>query len=219
MNMKLSDKEIIVFDMDGVIVDSVDLMFELTSKDFPDISREDFQNLFVGNLFDQLKVMEDRYGLPNREDEEFIRSREEYTKKKVSSSQMYPGIKELLTELKNLEKGLSLNTSAAPKNTLPLLDRLGITKLFDYIFTRGDSPLKIEKFRLIAECYGVNPKEFIFVTDSIGDIQESGELGIPTIAVTWGVHDRKHFEDNRFSNVIGIVDTVDELSLLLTQQV
>ena len=45
----------------------------------------------------------------------------------------------------------------------------------------------------------------------LGDIKEADIAGVTTVAVTWGVHDRKYFAREEHLNVLGIVDTVAEL--------
>ena len=104
-----------------------------------------------------------------------------------------------------------LNTNAYTRNTLPILEYSKTNHLFDFIATAELSKSKIEKFKLIEDRYNENKKDVLFITDSLGDIKEADTAGVPTIAVTWGVHDRLFFESESHSNLIGIVDTVKEL--------
>ena len=54
---------------------------------------------------------------------------------------------------------------------------------------------KVKKFKTLFEKYNLNPKEVIFITDTVGDIDESREVGIGTIiAVADGYQDKKVLE-------------------------
>ncbi len=90
------------------------------------------------------------------------------------------------------------------------------------IATAELSKSKVEKFALITEKYNVNASDTLFITDALGDVKEAEMAGVPTVAVTWGVHDHTFFNRKKHSNLIGVVNTVKELqnslSLFLTSQ-
>ena len=124
---------------------------------------------------------------------------------------MFKGVKELLEELH--EKGyiLILNTNAYERNCLPLLENSGITTIFDFIASAEISKDKMDKFKLIKDKYSADKKDILFITDALGDIKDADISDVPTVAVTWGVHDRLFLEREKHLNLIGIVDTVKEL--------
>jgi phosphoglycolate phosphatase-like HAD superfamily hydrolase len=128
---------------------------------------------------------------------------------------MYEGMFDLLEDLKTKGVSLSINTSASDANTFDLLKRLGIDTFFDHVVTRDFARSKVDKFREIAKRYETDLSDFLFITDSLGDVKESAELNIPTIIVSWGVHDRSYFENLSYEHVMGIVDTVEELRDLI----
>ena len=117
--------------------------------------------------------------------------------------------------MKDLKKSsylLVLNTNAYNRNLIPLLENSGIEKLFDFIASAEISKNKVEKFKLIEEKYGVDKKDLLFITDALGDVRDADMAQIPTIAVTWGVHDKSFFEREKHDNLIGVVDNVKQLS-------
>lgn len=83
--------------------------------------------------------------------------------------------------------------------------------MFDFIATAELTKNKTVKFKLIEEKYNVNSHNILFITDTLGDIKEADIAGIPTIAVTWGFHDKSFFEREKHSNLVIIVDTIKEL--------
>ena len=54
--------------------------------------------------------------------------------------------------------------------------------------------LKTEKFKLLEEKYSMPIKNIIFVTDTLGDVVEGGEVGCQVLAETFGYHDRNRLE-------------------------
>ena len=93
--MKQKNK-IILFDFDGVIADSFNITFEINKIiDHKIVTKEDFQNLFDGNINDWTK--EFSYG-----EEEIKRINNEFFAKyapQVEKVKMIPGIKEVIVEL------------------------------------------------------------------------------------------------------------------------
>ena len=195
VNSERQKTNIIIFDLDGVIVDSIGLMLELNQNRFPGSSRKDLELLFVGNIHEQIDNLKDTYKLGNVSENEQELLLKKYTERKTETVVMYPRMLKLLNHLKNNGYQLSINTSASSANTFTLLERLKIKNLFDYIITRDFAQSKIEKFKELSKLYQCNPCDFLFITDSLGDVIEANQIDVPTIAVTWGVHSREYFRD------------------------
>jgi phosphoglycolate phosphatase-like HAD superfamily hydrolase len=64
---------------------------------------------------------------------------------------------------------------------------------------------------MIEKKYNLSNKDFLFITDTLGDIREADIANIPTVAVTWGQHDRSYFTREEHKNLIGIVDSFEQL--------
>jgi phosphoglycolate phosphatase-like HAD superfamily hydrolase len=67
---------------------------------------------------------------------------------------------------------------------------------------------KDEKFRAIFAKYDIAPEQTIFVTDTLGDINEATTVDLRSIGVTWGFQDRHTLSRG---NPFRIVDTPQEL--------
>ena len=74
---------------------------------------------------------------------------------------------------------------------------------------------KEEKFKMLFKKYKLNNKNCLFVTDTLGDILEAGKLGIPTIAVDFGFHERERLEKgkplmilSKFEDILPAIDRI-----------
>lgn len=200
--------KIIVFDLDGVLVDSN----RLTAEDFynvhPTAPEHLYKETLCGNFIEETaKLTEFKKPETPEEKEERL---ELYINKKKDCA-VFEGITELLHELHCAGFILCLNTSAGPKTCFPSLEHHELIHLFDFLGTKEVSPKKTDKFRMIKEKYGVESKDMIFITDTLGNLREADHEGVPTIAVTWGIHDRGYFDREPHDNLIDIVDSVSEL--------
>ena len=200
--------KVIVFDLDGVILDSNKITATLFKTSFPTATEELYKQALCGNYFEA----KERLGIS-----ELIETQEEkearlakYALEKLECA-FFDGIPELVKELHGKQYSLAINTSSRENNCLPSLQKINIDKFFDFIGTKEVSKSKVEKFKMIIEKYQVEPKDIIFVTDTLGDLREAQISRIPTIAVTWGIHDRSYFTSEPHDNLIAIVDTVAEL--------
>jgi HAD superfamily hydrolase (TIGR01549 family) len=169
---------------------------------------EIYKELLCGNFHEEIE----KINIPKIEqtDEEKKFRQKEYSEIK-SKMPMFRGIQDLLEKLHKLGFIIILNTSAYNRNTLPLLEYSKIAHLFDFVATAELSKSKTEKFEIIKNKYKVDEKNILFIADTLGDIKEADLAHIPTIAVTWGAHDKSFFEREKHSNLIKIVDTVKEL--------
>ncbi len=206
--------KIIIFDMDGVLFDTIPYAEKSTRDGHPGMTSQMYKELHSGNYHEEI---EKYLHLKKRETEEEKEARcLEYSTKKMNSS-LFVGIEALLQELHAQNYTLVLNTNAFERNCLPLLERTGLKSLFDFIATAEVSKSKVEKFMLIEKKYGVSKSDMIFITDALGDVRESNAAGVPVVAVTWGVHDRRFFNREKYPHLVGIVDTVEELRDFLIQ--
>lgn len=208
-------RKIIIFDLDGVLFDSVSLLEQYLYNLYPGMTKEMQMEIWCGNWHEELKKI--TLTKKSETEEETEARKTLYTANK-SEVPMYKGAKDLLEELHKEGYILILNTSAARKNCLPALEHAGVASLFDFLATAEISKSKIDKFRVIREKYGFDNKHTLFVTDTLGDIREADTANVPTIAVMWGVHDRSYFTREEHKNLVGIADSFEELKVLIIKE-
>lgn len=173
-------KKVIIFDMDGVIIDSIQIAYQYKLIAQPGITFEEYRELHTSSNT-SMHILDT--GKTERTPEQKELERAQYSKDKLES-RIYPGIIELLQELHTAGYILVINTAAYTRNSLPLLEKANLAHLFDFIATRDTCESKVEKFKMIEEKYQVSNKEVIFITDAVRDIHDAEVAGVPTVAVT-----------------------------------
>lgn len=210
MNIKPINKKIIIFDLDGVILDSIDFLRNYMKNKYEGMTEEDFKEIFLTNFWDGLKHFK------QRAEGNYVIHEEYSTNKRAESAGVliFEGMKEVVKNLSD-KYILVINSS---DSEIHIKERLGynaILTFFDFIAGKETSIDKVEKFNIIFAKYGILPNQAIFISDTIGDILESDKVGIDSIAVTWGVHSRTDFEKESFTRLTSIIDRVDDLYTIL----
>ena len=171
----------IIFDMDGVLFDTIPFARKSFLKRHPGVTGKMYNDLHAGNYHEEAE----KYShLRVRETEKEKNKREIGYAETKSKTPAFEGVVSLLKELHILGFRLILNTNAFDKNCIPLLEFSGIRDVFDFLATGDISKDKVEKFTF-EEKYSINKKDILFVTDAVGDIKDAQKAGISTVAVTW----------------------------------
>jgi HAD superfamily hydrolase (TIGR01509 family) len=210
------NKKIVIFDMDGVLIDSEVASREYMMSVYPTMTAEAHKELLCGNFHEEMqkfKLTND--AKPETPEEKEIRQAA-YAQKKLNCG-LYDGVYDLVKELHTEGYILIVNTSAIERNSLPLLEKTGVSELFDFIATGEVSKSKVEKFAIIAEKYHAEKSDMLFVTDTLGDIREADTSNVPTVAVTWGAHDETFFNREPHENLKGVVDSVSGLKQFIKE--
>lgn len=198
--------------MDGVLVDTIPFARSEFLKRHPGMTIDMYNEIHSGNFHVEAQKYS-HFKKPETEEEKNERKALYYQKK--SQSLLFPGIYNLLNNLRNKGYLLVINTNA--HTCLPLLENSNVKEFFDFITTAELTKDKVEKFKIIENKYSITHDDVLFITDALGDIKDAETANIPTIAVTWGVHDRTFFERESHSKLIKIVDTVEELNDFIKQ--
>lgn len=173
----------IIFDFDGVIADTADILFAL-SRDFdPTISEEDFMAHHDGNVYEEPRIKFTPEGAK--------RLYEEYCNR-LSVSHIENAI-EPIKRLSN-DYRLFIISSNEERGIHSVLDNAGIKGCFEVAYGYNTHKSKITKFEMIRDKFNIELEKSIFVTDTLGDIKEAKKLNIPTIAETFGFHNRERLE-------------------------
>jgi len=83
---------------------------------------------------------------------------------------------------------LAIISSSRSSSIRQYLAKHGIEDCFSEIWGRDVDHSKVEKINNLMTKYKADPQHCVFVTDTLGDIEEASKAGIDSIAVSWGLH-------------------------------
>lgn len=196
---------LIIFDFDGVIVNSFKTSYDLLSSlaDEP-FSEEDYRVAFEGNIYDSpiIQVIMEKTGGVN-EQNRFFEAYGEGLKK----LEPVPGIREAVEELAK-DHSLLIVSSTFSKPIRAFLEHHGLLRYFDDVLGGDAGKSKEKKIERLLEKYEAKASDVTFITDSLGDIKEVRSLGLNIIAASWGYHERERLEK---ADNINIIDAPEDL--------
>lgn len=193
----------ILFDFDGVIVDSYQTAFEVNQLICPSISDTEYRKRFEGNINDWNND-QTKHGANCRHDLDFF---ELYVPKMKLSVKLVPGMHEVISKLADQYKMIIISsTISAPISEL--LEKYELRKFFLEVMGNDVHTSKVEKTRMVFSKYNTTKDNCVFVTDTLGDLREANHVGLKSVAVSWGFHNT---ETLRKGEPFKIIDRVDDL--------
>lgn len=221
---KLDNIKLIIFDLDGTLVDSAkDISNALSHAVKPfglgTITVEETASLvgdgltrlvekFIAAHNEFAKYREQVESIKNKLLEDFISY---YSKHLTDFTVPYPFVREILEKLNGYKKTVISNKREALVKEI--LEHFGILNFFDVVLggdsfeEKKPSPVPIRK---VLEMFALNPEEAAIVGDSELDIQAGKAAGIATIAAAYGYRSKEFLKEADY-----IIDSIDELTEIL----
>ncbi|QHW32873.1 HAD hydrolase-like protein [Paenibacillus rhizovicinus] len=180
-------KPYVVFDFDGTIVQSkmlaVRLFNELSAKyGGRQIEDEEISRLSDLSIPDRLKALQvPLYKMPALVMEGKRRYREE-----LSSLQPVSGIREAFVRLKENGHKLGILSSNTMDNIRGFLALHELAE-FDVVHSATNMFGKDKAIRKMARSLDIGLDQLVYIGDELRDVQACRKIGVPIIAVTWGL--------------------------------
>jgi len=177
----------VIFDFDGTIADSFELLVELcnrlsTEMGFKSASPAEiaqFRNMNSRQLLRQA-------GIPLLKVPEIIRRLKQEINREICNLEPIAGMPEALYALKQQGLTLGILTSNVTENVAAFLAQHQLQFLFDFIYSGATL---FGKSRMIRRCLrqqGLLPGETLYVGDETRDIEAAHHCQIAIVAVGWG---------------------------------
>jgi phosphoglycolate phosphatase-like HAD superfamily hydrolase len=202
----------VIFDFDGVIVESVNIKteaFRYLFKDYPEYIKEimeyHIKNGGVSRFekFDWIYRNILKKELTEKEKNELNHFFSEYVFDKITKCQLVNGVLDFLNN--NLDKFLFFIISATPDEELKsIIQEKGLNQYFKNIF--GSAISKKEAILKIKNDFDFNLDEIIFIGDSLNDYWAAKDSGVSFIARLSG--------EDLFSGQSGVLAIIKDLSSL-----
>ena len=180
----------VLWDMDGVLVDTGDFHFKSWKETFDELgisfTREDFRKTFGMN---NAGILEWVFGRKSNLDEvSRISDKKESLFRELveGKAEPLPGVLLWLKQFQDWGINQAITSSAPPENIEALVTELKIDEYFDVIVSGFDLPGKPnpDVFLKAANTLQIEPKNCIVVEDAIAGVQGAERAGMRCIAVT-----------------------------------
>lgn len=186
----MTTKQGVLWDLDGVIVDSGEFHFlawsETLSEHSIPFSRELFQATFGMNNAGILAVLMGQPPAPELLAEISDRKEQRFRQAVRGRARPLPGVPGWLERLKTAGVRQAVASSAPPENIDALVDELDLRGYFDAIISGFDLPGKPDPalFLKVARLIGVPPEQCVVVEDAVAGVEAAKRAGMKCIAVT-----------------------------------
>jgi len=188
---KLSSFEAVIFDMDGVLVNSEPFYVEVEQTNFRqlglEISEEEHQT-YQGTATDRMwELIKERYGV-QQPVEELVKMTNNLVTPYFNSFEKMepiPGVGKLIKKLKEKGIPLALASSSYADVIEIILQKTGLKKYFDAVVSSqmaGASKPEPDIFLLTAKKLGISPEKCVVIEDSTNGIKAAKAAGMYCIA-------------------------------------
>ncbi|MEG3957827.1 HAD-IA family hydrolase [Microcoleus sp. herbarium2] len=183
--------KVIIFDFDGTLADTIDILLSITNRlsaefGFKSATKEELAQLRNLNSWQILQYS----GISLFKFPLLIRRLKGELHSEIPQIQLFPGIKEVLLELKTRGFQLGIITSNSRENVLASLAKNGLQDTFTFIYS-GSTFGKHKVINKWLRIEDINPEEVVYVGDEIRDIDAAKKTGIKVIAVGWGFNSQE----------------------------
>jgi len=215
--------KLMIFDLDGTILDTLEDLYlstnyALRENSFPERTIDEIRQ-FVGNGIPRLI---ERAVPPETSEQQRMQVyhlfMDYYPAHCADNTKPYPGIPELLKQLRERHIRTAVNTNKAD-NAAQILCKDYFPGLFDIVMgSREGLPKKPapDAVSIIMHKLEIPQEQTLYIGDSDVDIATARNAGIPCINAEWGFRDRefliRHGAEHLAANPESILDIITQIS-------
>ncbi|MCK5235689.1 MAG: HAD-IA family hydrolase [Deltaproteobacteria bacterium] len=204
-----SDREVLIFDLDGTLVDSSRDIAWSANKTLLDLglserSEEEIRSHIGMGVLTLLK------DLTGRDDKDFLKRATEvfisyYLDHLTVHTEPYPGVEETLEALKTGGYTLAIATNKPIEPTIEILKELDLFTLFDCIvggdMVENKKP-EPDSLLMVLNELDMRSDKSLFVGDSAVDVEAGEAADIDVVGVSYGFRGRIELEDAGCESII-----------------
>lgn len=211
MNKKF---DLILFDLDGTLFDTTDTILNSIKATIKLLGLRELTKEEVGSFIGPPVVTSLKKFYPYMSDEEIDNVCKEYRKYYIDNellkAELFPGMLDVLKELKANNYKIALATYKLMRCVTPLFDDKDVTKYFDTL--RGSTSeigmTKTDIMKLaISDCNITDMDKVCMIGDTEHDLRGAINCNLPFLGVTYGAGFKGLTdEEKNYSKLIGMVD-------------
>jgi HAD superfamily hydrolase (TIGR01509 family) len=211
----------VIFDMDGVLIDSMNIWYEEGIKllsTYPALDPDQVCSIIVpisAKVVTQYIAKNYDLGISQKELHELWRSR--MIKRYLSDVRLKPNIEKLLILYKQLGYNLAVASATKTETVKMVLTRLNVLHYFDYVVSVRDVGVDKNHPDIYLNCasyFKLQPSECILYEDALHAIKVAQGAGFYVVGV-YDEHSKNLFNEIKQAadkTTIDYLDVIDELS-------
>ena len=206
--VRATDRPTLIFDFDGTLADTFPAIIEMVNDHADEFHIRPLDEQDVEDLrgLSNLEIIR-KYNIPLFKVPGLILRSQKELHRRMGAVDLFPGIRELILELKDEGFGLGILTSNSRENVQKLLRDRGLD-VFDFIHSESNLFGKNRALLHLMRVHGLKRDEVVYVGDEMRDIEACRRIPVSVIAVSWGFH-RRDMLLGREPDYL--VDTPDEI--------
>lgn len=216
-----SNKSVILFDLDGTVINSKEGIFNSIYYVFEKLSMKEDDTAKL-NKFIGPSIASSFKNLYNMAEEEAVHAvniyREYYKNKGVFECHAYDGLEDLLIKLKKQNKKIGIATKKPEPYAILALEKINLAKYFDLICGSSFDETNDDKSHIISRCANElsdgNLTSVIHIGDTHYDIIGAKKANVDCIGVLYGFGKENELI-NKGANAIA--KDMEELKKMLTE--
>lgn len=204
----------VFFDFDGTIADTYDYYFNKLAEMYPNFNLKNLSKEEIeGNRNKSFNTIVREQGIPMWKLLFMAWRVKNQLNKDILQINMFNGIKEIFSDIKNEGKGIAVVSNNNNTNVLKFLQKEKIENLVNNIWTTSAVNGKHKSLQKALKYLKLEPQEVLYVGDEVRDINACKSTGIPIAAVTWGFNSENILSQN---NPEYLVHNMDELKTVIS---
>ena len=203
--------ELVIFDWDGTLFDSVGQIvasLQYAAQQFEQPLTDDAAKCIIGLGLPE--VMQILFPQVPHLQQDILQCYADHYVANSKGDAWFAGVAELLQELKQQGLKLAVATGKSRKGLDRVLSQTNSHHIFDITRAASETKSKPDPLMLkqILDELAIPVEKSVMIGDSVHDLAMARAIGMDSIGVTWGVHDRLLLEQHQ---PVTIVDSVADL--------
>jgi HAD superfamily hydrolase (TIGR01509 family) len=205
----------VIFDKDGVLIDSEDThgrSMEYAFRDYGVELSADDKKLIVGRSpLDYLPKLAQQYNLTSETMDELRAAQKEHFYELLKSTPVFHKTIALLKALRGMGIPVALCTSGSKENARATLELIGAQGYFQVITTREDTQKRKpdpDPYLVTAAKLGIDPGDCLVIEDSETGLRSALNAGMKCIVIY-----NNYTQDHDFTGALAVVESADKINV------
>ncbi len=178
---------LVIFDYDGVLANTLDDLIRFGQEAcnqlgvYHVVTKNDLSNLEVMSFSTYGRACE----VPEHLIDEFVKISLNLFAEKESPPAIFDGLNDVIKHLSSKHK-IAIVTTNSSQNVRAFLTQHGLESLVHAVYGVDTPGSKAQKISIARERFVENGEAVFMIGDALSDIRAAKEVGVTSIAVTWG---------------------------------